>query len=192
MAVADAPQSWPVVSSTKVFDGMMIDVRHDVLEGVDGGTFTREIISHGGAVAIVAVDERGRVLVLRQYRHAPAERLIELPAGLLDVEGEEPLAAAKRELAEEAGLAAESWRLLLDMLTSPGFTDERVLIYLAENITQVAAPEDFVAEHEEADMERHWVELDALVDGALHGSVRDGILIAGSLALWAYRRGKGR
>lgn len=187
MPLADTPTSWPVVSSETRLEGAVVTVRCDVVRGPDGDEFEREVVHTPGAVAVVAIDEDDRVLVLSQYRHPVRQRLVELPAGLLDVEGEDPLPAAQRELAEEAQLVAEGWTVLVDVLTSPGITDEAVRIYLAEGLSSVEAPHGFNPHHEEADMTRHWMPLPDLVDGVLSGDVKDSLAVAGSLALWAGR-----
>lgn len=189
MPLADAPTSWPVVSSQTEFEGAIVSVRSDVVRGPDGEEFEREVVHHPGAVAVVAIDEDDRVLVLSQYRHPVRQRLVELPAGLLDVAGEEALPAAQRELAEEAQLVAERWSVLVDVLTSPGITDEAVRIFLAEDLSTVDAPGGYSAQHEEADMTRHWMPLSHLVGGVLAGAVKDSLTVAGSLALWARRSG---
>jgi len=179
----DEPHRWPVDGSTVEFEGSLVGIRRDHLRDDDGG-FDREVVTHPGAVAIVALDDQDRVLVVHQYRHAVGARLVELPAGLLDVAGEEPLAAARRELAEEGQVAAERWTPLFVMSTSPGVSTERVHMYLAEGISAAPEVEGFVARHEEADMTRSWVRLDDLVDAVLAGRVTNGLAIAGSLAVW--------
>ena len=167
----DTTESWPVVTSTVEAEGPLLTMRTDRVRGPDGETFDRQVVHHLGAVAIVAVDDGDRVLVLTQYRHPVQQRLVELPAGLLDVAGEDPLAAAVRELAEEAQLTASRWSVLVDLLTSPGFSDEAVRIYLAEGLSAAAVPDGFEAAHEEADMGRHWVPLPDLVATVLSGEV---------------------
>ncbi len=119
----------------------------------DGAVKRREIVETAPAVAIVALDEDGWVTLLRQYRHPLRRRMMELPAGKLDIDGEEPLAAAQRELAEEAGLAAQQWDLLTTFQNSGGWTDEYTLVYLATGIRQVAPPDGFEAEAEESEIE---------------------------------------
>jgi ADP-ribose pyrophosphatase len=183
----DVPESWPVVARREEFAGRIVSAYTETIQGPDGSELMREVVRHSGAVAVLAVDEQDRVLVLSQFRNAAQERLVELPAGLLDVAGEEPLAAAKRELAEEAGLQARDWSVLLDLLTSPGILDERVRIYLAEGLSETPPPDGFEAEHEEADMERHWMRVEDLVTGILAGEVKDALTVSGSLALWARR-----
>ncbi len=183
----DVPESWPVVSTSLIGQGPIVSLHTDRVRGPDGAEFERQVVRHQGAVAVVAVDEDDRVLVLTQYRHPVGQRLVELPAGLLDVEGEDPQAAAERELAEEAHLSAERWSVLVDLLTSPGFSDERVRVYLAEGLSTAGVPDGFEAAHEEADMGRHWIALSDLVQAVRIGEVKDALTVSGSLALWARR-----
>ncbi|MEJ7743951.1 MAG: NUDIX hydrolase [Nocardioidaceae bacterium] len=140
-------------------------------------------MTHPGAVAIVAVDSDDRVLVVRQYRHAAQRHMLELPAGLLDVDGEDALDAAARELREEGQVEAEQWSELLTIWPSPGISEEVIFIFLAQQIRPSGIPDDFVAEHEEATMTRHWMPLNELVDVVLSNAAGNGVLIAGSLAL---------
>ncbi|HEY7042347.1 MAG TPA: NUDIX hydrolase [Nocardioidaceae bacterium] len=188
---ADTPESWPVLSTTTESEGAIVSVFSEEIEAPDGGRFVRQVVRHPGAVAVVAVDSEDRVLVLSQYRHPVRQRLVELPAGLLDVDGEDPESAAVRELAEEAQLSARHWSVLVDVLTSPGIHDEAVRIFLAEELSEIDLPAGFEAEHEEADMSRHWVRLDELVTAILDGEVKDSLTVSGSLALWARRHGYG-
>ena len=182
--VADRPESWPVRSSTDVLrGGAPFSVRRDEV-GVPGSdeTFSRVIIEHPGAVIILALDDQERVLVLKQYRHAVGSRLVELPAGLLDVPGEDPLVAARRELLEEAGLVAEEWEHLSSLHSSPGFTDECIHTYLARGLRDVPDRGGFQLEHEEADMTVHWVPVPELLDAVLAGRVADAPLAIAVLA----------
>jgi 8-oxo-dGDP phosphatase len=189
--VFDQPMSWPVVDSTEVYHGSVVGVRRDSLRNPDGTAFSREVVTHQGAVAVVAVDDEERVLVVSQYRHAARERLVELPAGLLDKPGEDKAAAAARELAEEGQVRAERWSLLLELLPSPGVSDEVITVYLAEGVSDSGVPGGFVAAHEESTMTREWVPLADLVDAVLAGQVRNGPLVAGVLATWARRHRDG-
>jgi ADP-ribose pyrophosphatase len=185
--VADDAASWPVIRSDRRFEGSIVSIREDEIEAPDGSRHTRDVIEHHGAVAVVAVDDEDNVLVLRQYRHPVGARLVELPAGLLDVDGEDPLAAARRELAEEALLEARNWDQLVTVATSPGVSDERVRILLATGLSPVVAPDGFEAHGEEADLTRHWVPLRELVAAILAGDLCDGLLLDGVLTLWARR-----
>jgi 8-oxo-dGTP pyrophosphatase MutT (NUDIX family) len=186
VSVADEPEAWPVRASRTEFEGAVISVRVDTIY-YDGNTFDREVVTHPGAVAIAAIDDEDRVLVVSQYRHAAQRRMVELPAGLLDVDGEEPLLAAQRELREEGGVRAERWRQLLEYVPSPGMSTERVRIFVAEELSPVDQADGFQAEHEEAAMSLDWVSLDDLVAGVLAGSVQNGHTAMAALALGSLR-----
>jgi ADP-ribose pyrophosphatase len=188
MPLADEPESWPVVSSEVAGVGGLVRLRLDRLASGDT-TFVRDVVEHPGAVGIVALDDDENVLVLRQYRHAAQQRLVEFPAGLLDVDGESTLDAAKRELREEGLLDAASWRWLTTLIPQPGISTERVHVYLAEGLSPAAVPDGFEAEHEEASMTREWVPLADLVGAVIDGRVGNALTIAGSLAVWHLRHG---
>src|SRR5215210_247180 len=157
------PHDFRVLDSEQVYEGRVISLRRDTVTMPGGGSSVREIVHHPGAVAVVALDADGRVVLVRQYRHPVGRHLWELPAGLRDSDGEPPLETAKRELAEEAQLAAARWSLLTTSYSSPGFCDEQVLIYLAEELADVERPDGFVVEHEELDMTLDRVPLDDAV-----------------------------
>jgi 8-oxo-dGTP pyrophosphatase MutT (NUDIX family) len=155
----------PTVSSSEtVFEGKVWDVRREVFE-YNGGNLTRDFVDHTGAVAILALNDAGEIFMIKQYRHPVRHRMWEIPAGLLDVRGENPLDAAKRELAEEADLVASEWHLLSEFHTSPGGSDEIIRVYLARGLTDAA--EVFDRAEEEADMETRWVPLDEALDAVL-------------------------
>lgn len=179
-----APGSHPfrTVDSRLVYDGAIVALRLDQVEMPDGRIVEREVVEHHGAVAVVAVDDDGQVVLIRQYRHPLGERLLELPAGLIDIAGEDPLAAAQRELAEETGLAAREWSVLVDVALSPGFTDEALRVYLARGLTDTDRPDP---EHEEADLELVRMPLGAAVRAALAGEIVNATAVAGLLALSA-------
>ena len=171
-----------VQGSETLFEGRVIALRRDTVAMPGGGDSVREVVAHPGAVAVVAVDDEGRVVLLRQYRHPVGRYLWELPAGLRDAEGEPPLETAKRELAEEVLLAAERWSLLTTTYNSPGFSDELVLVYLAEGLTDVARPDGFVVEHEELDMTIERVPLADAVQRVFDGDIRNASAVVGVLA----------
>lgn len=175
----DEPFAPEVISSDLVFQGAVWDVRDDRVRYGDG-EIRRQYVAHTGAVAIVALDDEGRVLLIQQYRHPIRHRDWELPAGLLDIAGEEPLEAARRELAEEADLVAEQWEPLVSSWTTPGGNDELIRIFLATGVK--AAPAAHAREDEEADIRVEWVPLTAAVDAVLEGRMRNGILSLGVLA----------
>lgn len=186
----DVPESWPVETSTDLYrEELPFALRGDVVRRPghpDEEPFTRVVLEHPGAVVILAVDDDERVLCLRQYRHPVEQRLIELPAGLLDVADEEPQSAAERELVEEAGLRAGTWTSLGWSYTSPGVSSEVHHFFLARDL-ETADRGDFVAAHEEADMETLWVPYAELLAGCLDGRVHDApVLIA---VLTARQRG---
>lgn len=178
--VADRPERWPVASSTDLHrDDWVLALRKDLVRMPDdpgGEPFGRLVLEHPGAVVVLAVDERDRVLCLQQYRHALGLACVELPAGLLDVEGEEPQQVAVRELREEAAVAASDWVRLGSTYPSPGFSDEVQHLFLARGLTPVDRG-DFVAEHEEAAMELFWVPYADLEDAVLEGRVGDGPVV---------------
>jgi ADP-ribose pyrophosphatase len=173
-----------LVSSDVVFDGKVWDVRRDVFT-LDDRPITREYVDHTGAVAVLAMDERDRVLLIKQYRHPVRLRDWELPAGLLDIVGEDPLLAAQRELAEEVDLVAEQWSLLSEFMTSPGGSNEVIRVYLARGVS--AAPDIFTRTEEEAGIEQRWVPLDEVVDAVLARTAQNSILAIAALAAQAAR-----
>lgn len=185
--VEDVDESWPLAASGTAYRGSLISVDRDEVRGLDGGTFVRDVVRHPGSVAVLAIDEDDRVLVVVQYRHPVRRRMVELPAGLLDKAGELPLAAAQRELAEEARYAADEWQQLLKLAPSPGISDEQITIFVARGVRPADVPEGFTAEHEEASMTTDWVPLADLVAGCLAGRLGNGPLVAGVLAVWAGR-----
>jgi ADP-ribose pyrophosphatase len=180
----DTPEEWRVTATTTPFTGKKTSVRTDEVVMPDGGTATRDYQVHPGSVAVLALDDQERVLVLRQYRHPVRHRLWEIPAGLLDIPGENPLHAAQRELYEEAHVKAEDWRVLTDVYTTPGGCDEAVRIFLARGVSE-AEGERYEVSDEEADMEVARVPLADLVRGALAGDLHNNCLVVGALALRA-------
>ena len=175
----DEPFEPEVLHSDLVYRGRVWDVRSDRVRYGDG-EIVRQYVDHTGAVAIVALDDEGRVLLIQQYRHPIRHRDWELPAGLLDVEGEEPLAAARRELAEEADLVAAQWEPLVSSWTTPGGNDEIIHVFLATGVSSADAAHD--REDEEADIRVAWVPLSDAVSAVLEGRMRNGILAIGVLA----------
>ncbi len=151
-------------------------------------TAVREVVEHYGAVAVVAMDDDGNIPMVFQYRHPLGRRLWELPAGLLDAAGEPAHLTAARELVEEVGLQAETWRVLVDLDSAPGFSDESVRVYLATGLSEVDRPE---AHHEEADMTMQWYPLAEAVRKALSGEIVNSIAVAGILAAHAVANGLG-
>lgn len=161
-----------------VFRGAIVDVAVGTFEAPDGSTFERDVIHHPGAVSVVAVRDDGRVPLVRQYRAALDVELLELPAGKLDVDGEDPMVCAQRELAEEVGLAASGWDLLCEFHNSPGISDEHHRVYLATGLTEVPHDRQGV---EEASMTVEWVALAGAVDLVRARDVLDAKTVIGLL-----------
>jgi ADP-ribose pyrophosphatase len=175
----DEPVDAEVIASDLVYEGRVWDVRSDTVRYGDG-EIVRQYVAHPGAVAVVALDDDERVALIQQYRHPIRHRDWEIPAGLLDVEGEPPIDTARRELAEEVDLVAASVEPLLSIFTTPGGNDETVHIFLARGLSP--APHAHAREQEEADIRLEWMPLGDAVDAVLAGRMRNGILAAGVLA----------
>lgn len=182
--LADLSDPAEVVRSERVYEGRVWDIRRDRFRFGDH-ELERDYVDHTGAVAVLARSADDRVLLINQYRHPIRSRDWELPAGLLDVEGEDPLAAARRELAEEVDLVAADWSELIVFATSPGGSDEVIRVYEARGLS--AAPEAFARTEEEAEILLRWVPLSEAVEAALAGRIRNSILLVAVLA--AHARG---
>lgn len=175
-----------VVSSRDVHVGRILALRVDDVRMPDGSVHSREVVEHLGAVAVAAVDAEGRVVLIHQYRHPLGRRLWELPAGLIDHDGEDPLGTAKRELVEEAGVEAAEWAVLVDVAASPGFTDEVLRVYLATGLSDT---DRVHMGEEEADLEVHRVPLAEAVRMVMAGEVVNAAAVAGILAAHAAASG---
>ena len=181
--VADELTSWPIVAHEVLAEGRAFDFVSDEVAVPSGGTMRREYIEHTGAVGVIALDEGGRVAVVRQYRHPAGMTLVEPAAGLLDSGDDSDLAAAQREVAGELQLAASGWRVLLDVFNSPGCLQESLRIYLARGLSRTERPDGFELEGEEAHMEAAFVALDDLVEAIYSGRVQNPTMVNGTLAL---------
>ncbi|WP_225437348.1 NUDIX domain-containing protein [Arthrobacter sedimenti] len=172
-----------LLGTSTVYEGRVWDVVSEefTLTG-DGEAITRDFIRHPGAVAVLVLNDEGQVLILRQYRHPVRMALWEIPAGLLDEEGEDFVDAAARELAEEADLTARQWDVLVDMFLSPGSSSEALRVYLARGIGDVPEVERHTRTHEEAEIELMWVDLDAAVVAVLEGRIHSPSAVAAILA----------
>ncbi|GAA4153549.1 NUDIX hydrolase [Gryllotalpicola daejeonensis] len=182
--IADEPLELEITDSRLDFAGHVWDVRTETFVYNDA-KLTRDFVDHTGAVAVVALDDEGRMLLIQQYRHPVRHREWEIPAGLLDVRGEAPLLAAQRELAEEADLVAEQWNVLSEYYTTPGGSNEAIRVYLARGLAPTGTP--FAREAEEADIVTRWVALDEVVDGVLARRLQNPSLTIGALAAHAAR-----
>ncbi len=184
----DTDQNWPTRGSKKVYDSDFISLSVDRIEAPDGAELTRAVVHHKGAVGVLAIDDADRVLVLDQYRHPVRRRLFELPAGILDIDGESAVDAAARELSEEADLVAAQWTPLLSVFATPGCSTEKWQVFVARDLSPTAADHRIVREAEEADMHHWWIGLDQLVDAALEGRLGDSMTVSAVLAAAALRR----
>jgi 8-oxo-dGDP phosphatase len=182
---------YPVLASTRQFEGRVISLRTDEVRMSDGTVVTREIVEHPGAVGVVALDDHEQVVLVNQYRHPVRGYLDELPAGLLDVAGEPAVVAAQRELKEETGLAAAEWHVLIDLFTSPGMTNEAIRVFLARGLSD-ASGDRFMPEEEEITLTVSRIPLDEAVRRALRGELTNAAAAAGVCAAAAARSAKWR
>lgn len=181
----DLPAPRPVAERTVLHDGMVWDLVRDTIDFAPGVRFDREYVWHTGAVAVLAVDDADRVLMIRQYRHPVGHELWEIPAGLLDLDGEAPHRAAARELAEETGTEPLSLSTLVDLRPSPGGNDEVIRVYLADGVR--ASEQEYERTHEEAEIVTRWVPLAEAVTAVLEGRITNGTTVSALLALQAVR-----
>lgn len=177
-----AEHVFETTSTETVYTGKILALRLDEVRMPGGNIARREVAEHYGAVAVVAMDDDQKIAMVYQYRHPIGRRLWELPAGLLDIGGEPPPVTAGRELQEEAGLIAQDWRVLVDLDTAPGFSDESVRVYLATELTEGRRP---ATHDEEADLTMQWFHISDAVQMVLAGEVVNGIAVAGILAAHA-------
>lgn len=167
--LADQPVDYPAYAREVVFRGAVWNVCRETVDLPEAAGLTRDFVDHTGAVGVAAVDDEDRILLIQQYRHPIRQRDWEIPAGLLDVQGEDPLLAAQRELGEEADLQARSWAVLADQLSSPGGLSEVLRIYLARDLAESAS--DFVREGEEAGLVLRWTPLDEAFAAVREGRI---------------------
>jgi ADP-ribose pyrophosphatase len=186
--VADSGDRHPVDERERRFEGAIWDVVSEYVR-FPSGTVRRDVLVHPGAVAVIALDEQDRVLLIRQYRHPVGRYLFEPPAGLLDVTGEPAWQTAQRELAEEAGFAAAAWYVLLDTYLSPGGSSEAIRIFLARDLSPLANGRVMTGEAEEAHLPRAWVDLDDAKDLVMSDALGSPSAISGILAAWVARAG---
>lgn len=184
LEVVDVFDPQPVVAEVERFRGLRWDVRSDTVELSNGETVVRDLVIHPGAVGILAIDDEDRVLLNRQYRHPVGAFLWEPPAGLMDVLDEEPLACAKREFMEEAGLQATEWNVLFDFFNSPGGSTEAFRCFLARGLSEV--PEGRPpGEAEEADLQPVWVPLAEAMELVRSGALHNPTAVTGICAAYA-------
>jgi 8-oxo-dGTP pyrophosphatase MutT (NUDIX family) len=181
------PHEFAVSDSETLHVGRVLAVRLDQVDMPGGGVARREIVEHPGAVAILALHDDATVVMIDQYRHAVGHRLRELPAGLLDTAGEDPVSTARRELVEEVGCTAQDWSVLVDVVASPGFSDEAVRVFLARGLTEIGRPAG--GDDEEADLSVVRVPLADAVRQVLAGEIVNASTVAGLLAAQAVLAG---
>ena len=187
MTLADEFAPRPVRSRATVFTGRVWDVVTDEVDLGPAGVVTRDYIDHPGAVAVVALDDDERVVLVQQYRHPVGRLEWEIPAGLTEVDGEDPVRTAQRELAEEADLYASRWHRLLDVATTPGSSSETIAIFLARDLSPVPEADRHDRDGEEQDMPREFMPLDEVRDAVLSGRLQNMTLAVGVLAACAAR-----
>ncbi|MGJ9424939.1 NUDIX domain-containing protein [Nesterenkonia halotolerans] len=192
MPVHDAPAHHPILESKTLQTTPIYDLVEETFRfGEAKEMLTRAFLMHLSAVAVIAVDEQDRVLLIRQYRHPLRQNMWEVPAGLLDTEGESMLDAAARELHEEADISAETWHTLADFTTTPGASNEAIRIYLAEGISATPEEDQHEREGEEAEIVKTWLPLAEAVRAVLAGQIHNPSAVTGILALHALRTGAG-
>ena len=179
---ADEPSHPSVTSSEVAFHGRVWNIQHETFD-YNGHSVARDFVDHTGAVAILAVNDANEVLLIQQYRHPIRMRDWEIPAGLLDIPGEPPLDAARRELEEEADLLATDWIELGTFFTSPGGSNETVKIFEARGVSP--STQVFDRTEEEADIVKRWVALETVVAGVIDGHLQNSILALAVLAAHA-------
>ena len=188
MKIKDEPEHWPVASSQEVLRSRLVAVRIDQVRTPEDNLAERDVVLHPGAVAVLALDDADRILMIRQYRHPVGRLLWEIPAGLRDAAGEESWVTAPRELMEETGYRARDWRVLADYYSSPGYSTERLRIFLARDLEPVPPAErHFVPRDEEAHLLLGWLPLDEAVAKVFAGELHNGPAVVGIMAGYAAR-----
>jgi 8-oxo-dGDP phosphatase len=188
--IKDQPEHWPVASSAELLRTKLVAVRVDEVRTPENQVAERDVVLHPGAVAVLALDDADRILMIRQYRHPVGRLLWEIPAGLRDVAGEDPWTTAQRELVEEASYRARDWRVLADYYSSPGYSTERLRVFLARDLQPVPAAErHFVPRDEEAHLLLDWLPLDEAIGKVFAGELHNGPAVLAIMAGYAARSG---
>lgn len=186
-ALADSPQAWPVSNSDPKYESPYVSLSIDTIVDPVGVEHARAVVRPHGAVGVLAIDADDRVLLVEQYRHPATRRMLEIPAGTLDVEGESPLDAAIRELAEEADVVASRWEAMLELFATPGYSTERWHVFRAAELSAVPIVERTTRVAEEADMSQWWLPFDEAVDAVLAGRFTDSMTVSAILAAQVLR-----
>jgi ADP-ribose pyrophosphatase len=175
----DQPVDIPAISSQLIHEGMVWDLVSDTFD-FNGEELTREYVKHTGAVAVLTINDKDELLLLKQYRRPVASFLMEFPAGLLDVPGESKVDCAKRELAEEANLQASSWEELISFHATPGGNSETITVFVAKGLS--AAASNYVTSGEEKDMPQSWVPLTVALGSVLRSEIKSPTAVVGIMA----------
>lgn len=175
----DQPVEIPATSSRLIHKGMVWDLVSDTFD-FNGEELTREFVKHTGAVAVLTINDRDELLLLRQYRRPVGKYLMEFPAGLLDVPGEPILECAKRELAEEAKLQASHWEELISFHATPGGNSETITVFVARGLS--VADSDYVTSGEEKDMPQSWVPIKEALESVLRSEIMSPTAVVGIMA----------
>lgn len=173
-------ERWPVSRTARPYFTPYLTLDVDTIEAPDGTTHDRAIAKPNNAIGVLAIDADDRVLLVQQYRHSVARKLLEIPAGVMDIAGETPLDTARRELAEEADLTAETWDVLAECVVTPGYSTEGWTLFRATGLAAVAESDRTVRHAEEADMQAWWLDFGAAVAAVRTGRISD---VQTSLAL---------
>jgi ADP-ribose pyrophosphatase len=179
--LTDTAAAWPVVSTEVVYDSPYVGVTVDAIRDESGATHSRAVVRPHGAVGVLAIDEDDRILLVQQYRHPVGQRLLEIPAGTLDVVGEPPIDAAARELAEEADVVAQHWEPILTLHATPGYSSERWEVFRATDLSPVPVQDRTEREAEEADMQQWWLPGEEALAAVLDGRITDAMTVAAIL-----------
>jgi ADP-ribose pyrophosphatase len=185
--LSDAEASWPVSSSEMKYESPYVSLGIDTIVDPDGAEHARAVVKPNDAIGIVALDEDDRLLLVEQYRHPVRRRLLEIPAGTLDVPGESALDASIRELAEEADLVAGHWEPQIRLVATPGYSTESWQVFTATDLSAVPESDRTRREAEEADMLQWWMPFDQAVEAVLAGRFSDALTVAAILAAQVLR-----
>ena len=185
--LADTEQSWPVSTSESKYASPYVSLSIDTIVDPQGEEHSRAVVRPNGAVGVLAIDDDDRLLLVEQYRHPVGRRMLEIPAGTLDVDGEPALDAAIRELAEEADLVAAEWEPMLDLFATPGYSTEHWQVFRASGLSAVPAAERTTRVAEEADMSQWWMPFDEAVAAVLAGRFTDSMTVSAILAAQVLR-----
>lgn len=185
--LADTEQAWPVAKTESKYESPYISLSIDTIVDPQGEEHARAIVRPNGAVGVLAIDADDRLLLVEQYRHPVGLRMLEIPAGTLDVDGESALNAALRELAEEADVVAAEWTPMLDLHATPGYSAEHWQVFSATGLSAVPDLERTVRVAEEADMIQWWMPFDQAVEAVLAGRLTDSMTVSAILAAQVLR-----